>query len=563
MTLRPNDLAMREPVEITSIAEDLGLDPSDYEEFGRHKAKLALGLQRKLASRPRGKYILVTSVNPTPLGEGKTVITIGLAMALSRLGKRAVATIREPSLGPVFGQKGGGAGGGQSSLLPLHDINLHFTGDMHAVSSANNLLAAMLDNHIKRGRDPKVELSTVTWRRAIDMNDRGLASIETALDDPPQAPRRKTGFQLTAASEVMAILALAVDVADMRRRLGKITVGLSPSGKAVTAEDIGCAGAMAALLRDAIRPNLVQTCDHTPALVHTGPFGNIAHGSSSVVADLNALGLADYVVTESGFGADCGAEKFFDIKCRENSLWPDAVVLVCTVRALKFQSGRFDVRAGRPLPAKLLTEDLEALREGGVNLEAHMKLLRHFGLPVVVAVNRFPTDTDREVQELRQLALHSEAAAAVETQAYAKGPRGAEALAQAVMESAVESAAQRFLYPLEISPKEKLEVLAEKIYGADGVDLSNRAQSSLEMIEELGLSGLPVCVAKTQYSLSHDPQRLGRPRRYRLPIRDVHISSGAGFLYALAGDIRTMPALPSEPAALRIDLDAEGHIVGI
>ena len=554
---------MSGPLEIASIAEQLGLGPSDYEPFGKHKAKLRLGLREELVPRPKGKYVLITSINPTPLGEGKTVTAIGLAMALSQRGSRAVATIREPSLGPIFGRKGGGAGGGKASLVPSDDINLHFTGDLHAVSSANNLLAAMLDNHVKREKEPKADLATVTWQRVVDMNDRGLASIETALDDPPQAPRRRTGFQLTGASEVMALLALATDIADMRERLGRIVVGFTRSGNSVTAEEIGCAGAMAALLRDAIRPNLVQTCEQTPALVHTGSFANIGHGNSSVLADQIALRLSDYVVTEGGFGADCGAEKFFHIKCRGTDLRPDAVVLVCTVRSVKLHSGRFPVARGRRLPRRLLVEDLDALRAGSVNLQAHLEILERFGVRAVVAVNRFPSDTDREVRELLDLSLAFGASEAVESRAYSEGSEGAEELAQVVMQQCCQPAKSRFLYPLNAPVEEKLEALATGVYGAEGIDLSSEAQSSLRMTEDLGLSCLPVCVAKTQYSLSHDPKLLGRPRGYRLPIRDLRLASGAGFLYVLAGDVRTMPALPTHPAALRIDLDTNGRIVGI
>jgi len=551
------------PLPIEAVAAALGLRPDDVEPFGRHKGKLALGLEQRLAQRTGVRYVGVSAVSPTPLGEGKTVTAIGLAMALCRLGRPAIATLRQPSQGPVFGIKGGGAGGGRAALLPADDINLHFTGDLHAVAAANNLLAALLDNHLRRGKRPLVDAATVTWQRAVDMNDKGLAHIVTGLGAPTQAPLRETGFDLTAASEVMAILALATSFADLRRRLGRILVGLNPTGEPVCAEEIGCAGAMAALLRDAVRPNLVQTSDHTPALVHAGPFGNIAHGNCSILADYAAVRLADYVITESGFGSDCGAEKFFHIKCRTSGLKPDALVLVCTVRALKLQSGRFSVQPGKPLPAGLLAEDLEALRVGAVNLQAHLDIIRLFGLPVVVAVNRFPTDTELELDEVCQIARDSGATAVAVTDAYVRGGEGAEELAQAVVTACREPGPFRFLYPLEASPEEKIETLATRLYGAAGVDYEPLARRRLALYRELGFDTLPVCIAKTQYSLSHDPHLLGRPRGFRFPIRDVRLAAGAGFLYALAGEIQTMPGLPAEPAALRIDVDPAGKITGL
>lgn len=552
-----------DPREIGAIAAAIGLGPDEFEPVGRYKAKLALGLEQELADRPMAKYIDVTAVSPTPWGEGKTVTTIGLAMGLSRLGHRTIAALREPSLGPVFGIKGGGAGGGRASLLPSEDINLHFTGDSHAVSAATNLLAAMIDNHLKRRKSPVLDPSSVTWRRAVDMNDRGLGHIVSGLDDPPQAPLRETGFDLTAASEVMAIVSLAAGLSDLRQRLGRILVGTTPAGDPVFAEDLGCAGAMAALLRDAIRPNLVQTCEYTPALVHTGPFGNIAHGNSSIVADLIGVRLADYVVTESGFGADCGAEKFCNIKCRLSGLRPDAEILVCTTRALKLHSGRFEARPGKPLPAELQSEDLSALRAGAENLQAHIDIIRQFGLPVIVAINRFPNDMDRELEEIRRIALDYGATAAAVTDAYSRGSDGSLELAEAVTE-AVESPNQfDFLYPLNIPAEEKIETIATKIYGAQSVVYESLAHRRLEEFRQLGFGELPVCIAKTQYSLSHDPKRFGRPRGFHFPIRDVRLAAGAGFLYALAGDVRTMPGLPSEPAACHIDVDDSGQITGL
>lgn len=549
--------------KIENLAAQLGFGSEDMEPFGWYQGKLSLDLLTRLANRPKGKYIGVTAISPTPLGEGKTVTTIGLAMGLCRLGYQAIATLRQPSQGPVFGIKGGGSGGGKATLEPAQKINLHFTGDLHAIASANNLLAAMLDNHLKRGKEPRLDPATVLWRRVIDVCDKGLANIITGRDEPPMAPVRETGFDLTAASEVMAIVALASDLQDMRKRLGSIVVGQTLDGALVTAEQIGAAGAMAALLVDAIRPNLVQTVEGTPALVHAGPFANIAHGNSSVIADLLAIRLADYVVTESGFGSDCGAEKLFHIKCRASGLRPDVEVLVCTVRALKYQSGMFAVRPGRPLPTDLLSENLDALRGGAVNLQAHLTILQKFGVPTVVAINRFPTDTDQEITELRKIAVDSGATAVAVSDAFARGGVGAEVLARAVIKATETPSQFRLLYSLDDTPVEKMTILAREIYGADGVEIAPQAQEKLLRFTKLGYGQLPLCIAKTQYSLSHDPKRLGWPKGYRFPIRDVRLAAGAGFLYALAGDISTMPGLPTNPAALRIDLDSEGNIAGL
>ncbi len=551
------------PRPVDEIASSLDLGLRDYEPYGRHKAKLALGLERKLTERPLGRYVDVTAITPTPFGEGKTVVTIALAMALCREGKKAIATLREPSLAPVFGIKGGGAGGGRATLLPSDDVNLHFTGDMHAVTSATNLLAAMIDNHVKRGKSPILNPASITWQRCIDICDKGLSRIVTGLGNLRQAPLRETGFELTAASELMAVLSLATSFQDLRTRLGRVLVGQSTDDQLVFAEDLRCAGAMAALLRDAARPNLVQTCEHTPALVHTGPFGNIAHGNCSILADLAAVRLGDYVITESGFGADCGAEKFFDIKCRISGLRPTAEVLVCSVRALKMHSGRFRVRAGKPLPAELLSEDLESIREGSENLAAHIDIIRQFGLPVVVAVNQFPTDTDRELELVRQLAQSNGATAAEITDAFRLGSDGATSLARALIQACDKPNQFEFLYPLDMPPEDKFQTIATKIYGGEGVDFEPAAVRQLRKIKVDGFGQLPVCIAKTQYSLSHDPTRKGRPRGFRIPIREVRLASGADFIYALAGDIGTMPGLPSKPAANCIDVDSDGNITGL
>jgi formate--tetrahydrofolate ligase len=560
---RSTAVSLNDPWRIDAVAQSLGLGPDDYEPVGWHKAKLSLGLDERFQSRPLAKYIGVTAVSPTPLGEGKTVTTIGVAMALARLGHRSIATLREPSLAPVFGIKGGGAGGGKATLVPADDINLHFTGDIHAVTSANNLLAAMIDNHIKRRKAPLIEPSSVTWRRVLDMNDKGLAHIVTGLDDVPQAPLRETGFELTAASEVMAILALTTGIADLRERLGRIVVGRTTEGRLVTAEELGAAGAMAALLKDAVRPNLVQTCEHTPAIVHSGPFGNIAHGNSSVLADRAAVRLADFVVTESGFGADCGAEKFFDIKCRTSGLRSDAEVLVATVRALKMQSGRFNVRPGRPIPRELFQENIDALRAGACNLQAHLDIVRQFSVPVVVAVNRFPEDTDHELEAVRQIALENGAVAAAVSDAFRCGGEGALELASAVVAAAKAESRFEFLYPLDMPLEEKIRTLATRLYGARDVEFEAAAHKRLEQFTRAGFGNLPVCIAKTQYSLSHDPTLLGRPTGFRFPVRDVRLAAGAGFVYALAGEIQTMPGLPSLPAACHIDIDSSGQIQGL
>lgn len=554
---------MVKPLPITQIAEQLKLSPQDFEPFGWYKGKLALGLERRLPGRDSAKYVGVTAMSPTPLGEGKTVTAIGLAMALCREGHPAIVALRQPSLGPVFGIKGGGAGGGLASLLPAEDINLHFTGDMHAVTSAHNLLAAMIDNHVKRRCAPLISPASLFWKRVIDLNDKGLAHIISGLDDPPQAPLRETGFELTASSEIMAILALADGLPDLRRRLGQIIVGESPSGDPVIADEIGATGAMTALLHEAIRPNLVQTCEHTPAFVHAGPFANIAHGNSSVLADLAAMRLADYVVTESGFGADCGVEKLFNIKCRISGLRPSAEVIVCTVRALKFHSGRYAIKPGQPISQSLLNEDIEAIQIGVVNLQAHLDVLRRFGVPTVVALNRFPHDTEREVETVRRFALDFGAAAFAVTDAFSRGSIGAIELARAVMSACDQPNHFRFLYPLDMTIEEKLTTVARDVYGGEGIELQPQARRRLSQFHDWGFDCLPICIAKTQYSLSHDPTCLGRPRGFRVPIHDLRLAAGAGFIYAIAGDISTMPGLPRDPAAFRISVTDDGMISGI
>lgn len=545
---------------IGELASGLGLGENDVEPLGWYKGKFALGLESRLTDRPLAKYVNVTAINPTPLGEGKTVTSIGLSMGLNRIGKRAIVTLRQPSQGPLFGIKGGGAGGGNSKLFPADEINLHFTGDMHAIGAATNLLAALIDNHLARKATPIIDPATVFWQRCVDICDRGLRKVQTAVGDGEKWITRTTAFDLTPASEIMAILALATSLPDFSRRIGRILVGLTPQGDPVFVDDLKVTGALTAILKDAVRPNLVQTLEGTPAIAHAGPFANIAHGNSSVLGDLIATRLADYVVTESGFGSDCGAEKFFNIKCRVSGLRPDVEVVVCTVRALKLHSGQFAVKAGKPLPPELLTENLPALRAGAVNLQAHLEILRQFGVPTVIAVNRFPDDTDAELEEVRKIAIAAGASDVAVSTVFADGGTGAVGLAQAVVKAAALPSNFQFLYSLELPPEEKLRTIATQVYGADGVDISPEATDQLELYRRIGFGNLPVCIAKTQYSLSHDPKLIGRPKGFRIPIRQVRLAAGAGFLYALAGEIQTMPGLPSQPAAFRIFVDADGTI---
>ncbi len=558
-----SDSPLPSPRPLSEIVQGLQLDATAVEPYGWYAGKLELNCIQQLQDRPNGCYVGVTAVSPTPFGEGKTVVAIGLAMALQRLGKRTIVNLRQPSLAPVFGIKGGGAGGGRASLLPADQINLHFTGDLHAVAAANNLLAAMLDNHAKRRLTPQVDISGISWRRVLDMNDKGLARIESGLDDPIQAPRRETGFDLTAASEVMSVLALATDPADLRNRMGRIVVARSVAGDYITADDIGAGGAMTALVINAFRPNLVQTCEHSPAFVHAGPFANISHGNSSVVADLAALRLAEYVVTESGFGADLGAEKLFNIKCRASGIRPNAEVLVCTVRALKYQSGRFDVRPGRPLPDELIRENVDALTEGSSNLLGHLDILRKFGLPAVVAINRFPTDSDREIETLQRIAMDAGASKTAVADVFARGSEGALELAEAVIAIASQPNHFQLLYPSEATLEDKLRSLACHIYGAEDVEFETGVREKLKEFTDRGYGHLPVCVAKTQYSLSHDPKLNGRPRGFRFPVRDVRLAAGAGFVLAMAEGISLLPGLPRNPAARRIDVDPNGKILGL
>ncbi|MFO1051683.1 MAG: formate--tetrahydrofolate ligase [Planctomycetota bacterium] len=561
-----NDLEIARAAQLrplTDVARVLGLTESDLEPYGSTMAKVKLDVIDREPIRDRARYVVVTAINPTPLGEGKTVHTVGLSMALNRIDKRAVCVIRQPSMGPVFGIKGGAAGGGHSQVVPPEDFNLHLTGDFHAVAAANNLLAAMVDTSLLLDNPLDLDPEQVTWRRVVDMNDRALRDIQIGLGGDKNGVPRRTGFDITAASEVMAVLGLSRDMADMRARLGRMVVGFTKGGQPVTAEQFKAAGAMAAILRRALMPTLMQTLEGTPALVHTGPFANIAHGNSSIVADQIGLRCADFVVTEAGFGADMGAEKFFNIKCRVSGLRPHAALLVCTVRALKVHSGRFDVVAGKPLPEGLLQENLDAIRAGAGNLVKQIENVRLHGVPVVVAINRFPADTSAELELVRKLALEAGAFDAAVTTLFGDGGKGGEDVARAIARAAEEPQTFRFLYPETVCLKEKIETIATKVYGAGAVEFSKLAESKLAQFERNGWGRFPICMAKTQYSLSHDAKLRGRPEGFTFPILDVRASVGAGFVYPLAGEVMTMPGLGRTPNAIHIDLDENGDIQGL
>ncbi len=548
---------------IKEIAESVGLTEDDLEYYGRYKAKVNLDVAEKFKDRPQAKYIDVTAITPTPLGEGKSVTLVGLSQALARIGKRVFTTIRQPSMGPTFGIKGGAAGGGYSQVVPMEDFNLHLTGDIHAVGVAHNLLAAFLDNSLQKGNPLNINLYSITWNRVVDVSDRALRNIVIGLGGKMDGVPRQSGFDITVASEIMAILALTTGLKDIRERLGRIVVGMNMDKKAVTAEDLKCAGAMTVLMKDAIKPTLMQTLENTPVLVHAGPFANIAHGNSSVIADQIAVRLADYVVTESGFGADIGAEKFMDIKCRASGLKPDAVVLTATVRAIKMHSGRYTVVPGKPLEEGLITENIPHIEEGGCNLKKQIENMLSFGIPVVVAVNRFTPDTDKEIETVRRIALDAGADAAIESNVWAEGGKGGEELAEAVVAAADKPSEFKFLYPLDISIKEKIEIITTKFYGAAGVEYTPLANRQIKSYTELGYDNLPLCMAKTHLSLSHDPKLKGAPTGFKVPVREVRASIGAGFLYPLLGEMRTMPGLPTVPAGAHVDIDEDGKVVGL
>lgn len=540
---------------IREVVESFGITEDDLELYGKYKAKLSDELWERVKDREDGKLVLVTAINPTPAGEGKTTVTVGLGQALNKMGKKTMIALREPSLGPCFGVKGGAAGGGYSQVVPMEDLNLHFTGDFHAITSANNLLAAMLDNHIQQGNVLDIDMRQITWKRCVDMNDRVLRNVVVGLGAKADGFVREDHFVITVASEIMAILCLCKDMEDLKERLGQIIVAYNRNGEPVTAKDLQAVGAMAALLKDAIKPNVIQTLEHTPALVHGGPFANIAHGCNSVRATKTALKLSDIVITEAGFGADLGAEKFFDIKCRKSDLKPDAVVLVATVKALKYNGG---------VPkTELTTENLDALKKGIVNLEKHIENLQKFGVPVVVTLNAFITDTQAEYELIRKFCEEKGCEFAL-ANVWAEGGEGGKALAEKLLDTLnTKESHYHPLYNLDIPLKEKIETIAKEIYGADGVTYAPAASRALKRLEELGFGNLPVCMAKNQYSLSDDQTKLGRPSGFDITVRDVYVSAGAGFVVVLTGNVMTMPGLPKHPAAFDIDVDDNGVITGL
>ena len=540
---------------ITEVVKEIGLTADDLELYGKYKAKISNEYLKKIEGNKKGKLILVTAINPTPAGEGKTTTSVGLGQAFGKLGKKAIIALREPSLGPCFGIKGGAAGGGYAQVVPMEDLNLHFTGDFHAITSANNLLAALLDNHIQQGNALRIDTRQIVWKRCLDMNDRVLRNVVVGLGSKTDGFVREDHFVITVASEIMAILCLATDLEDLKDRLGKIIVAYNLDGKPVTAKDLQAVGAMAALLKDAILPNVIQTLEHTPALVHGGPFANIAHGCNSVRATTAALSMADYVVTEAGFGADLGAEKFFDIKCRQAGLSPDAVVLVATIRALKYNGG---------VPkTELSAENVEALEKGIVNLEKHIENLQKYKVPVVVTLNSFVTDSEAEIAFVKQFCEERGCEFAI-SEVWEKGGEGGIALAEKVLKT-LEEKESHFepLYPSELPLTEKIETVAKEIYGAKGVNYTAAAKKQLAKLTELGFGDLPVCMAKTQYSLSDDPALLGRPKDFDITVREAYVSAGAGFVVVLTGAVMTMPGLPKQPAAFGIDVDESGRITGL
>jgi len=562
----PTDLEIARRAKLKpmpEIAEQMGIDARLLEPYGHDVAKIKLEALEELKDRPKAKYVVVSAITPTPLGEGKTTTTVGLGDALVKIGKRATVAIRQPSMGPTFGIKGGAAGGGYSQVVPMERLNLHLTGDFHAVTAAHNLLAAMIDNHIHHNlRDFPIDLHSITWRRVLDVSDRVLRSIVVGLGATEDGVTRQTGFDITAASEIMAILALSTSLQDLRERLGRIVIGLARDGKPITADYLKAGGAMTVIMRDAIKPNLLQTLENTPVMVHAGPFGNIANGASSVLADMIAIHCGDFLVTEAGFGADMGAERFFNIKCRTSGLAPDAAVLVATVRALKAHSGKYRVVAGRPLPPDLLKENPDDVMAGAANLRKQVENIQIHGVTPVVAINSFPGDHPSEHRAIRELAEHLGVRSAV-TNNFAHGGDGARELAQMVAEAAEEPSTFQLLYPDAATLREKIEAVALRVYGAAGVDYSATAAKQLAAFEASGFGRLPVCIAKTQYSISSDPKLMGAPTGWTLPVREVRASVGAGFIYPICGEIRTMPGLPTTPNAAGMDIDENGEIIGL
>ncbi len=562
----PSDLDIAQAAELLpvwEIAEKMGLGRSDIELYGDHMAKVRLETVEGLADRPNARYVLVTAITPTPLGEGKSTTTVGLGQGMHHIGRTATVAIRQPSQGPTFGIKGGAAGGGYSQVVPMEQFNLHMTGDMHAVTAANNLLAAMIDAHIYQGNELEIDPYSIMWRRVLDVNDRGLRNIVSGLGAKSDGPQRQTGFDITAASEVMAILALTTGLEDMRARFGRVTVGSDRKRQPVTAEQLQAAGSMTVLMKEAIKPNIFQTLENTPALVHAGPFANIAHGNSSVLADLIGIKTSEYLITEAGFGADIGAEKFFNIKCRYSGLRPDAAVLVATVRALKSHTGRYRVVPGRPLPEEMLAEGPDDVAEGAANLRKQIQNVRAHGVSPVVCVNCFASDFQSEIDVIGRVAEEEGARWAVSTH-WAEGGSGASELARAVVEAAEEPSEFQFLYELDQPLKAKMEKIATTIYGADGIEYTALADRQIRQYEQSGFGNLPICMAKTHLSLSHDPRLKGAPSGFTVPVREVRASVGAGFVYPLLGEMRTMPGLGSRPAAQNVDIDLEtGQVIGL
>ncbi len=563
----PSDIEIAQSanlVHINKIAEQLGLDPeTDLEHYGKYMAKVNLDVLDRLKDRPDAKYVDVTAITPTPLGEGKSTTLVGLGQAMKHIGKRAVITIRQPSQGPTFGIKGGAAGGGYSQVVPMENFNLHLTGDIHAITAAHNLIAAMIDNHLYHGNALNLDMHKIAWRRVMDLNDRALRNVIVGLGEKEDGIPRQTGFDITVASEIMAILALTTSLEDLRARIGRIVIGYNKDKQPVTVEDLKAAGAATVLLRDAIKPTLLQTLENTPAMVHCGPFANIAHGNSSVLADMIAVKCADYVLTESGFGADIGAEKFFDIKCRASGLRPNAAVLVVTVRALKAHTGKYKVVAGKALDAGLTSENVADVEHGAANMVRHLENMRKFGVNPVVAINAFATDTQPEIDAIREIALAAGATGVAVARHWAEGGAGATELAEMVVDACNQPNDFKFLYPVDWPIKKKIETIATEIYRADGVDYTPEADKQIETFEKNGFGGLPICMAKTHLSFTAEPSVKGAPVGFRLPVREVRASVGAGFIYPLCGEMRTMPGLPKTPAAEAVDLNDEGKVVGL
>ena len=551
-------------LHIDQIAEQMGLDPErDLEHYGKHIAKISLESLERLQSCPNAKYIVVTALTPTPLGEGKSTMTVGIGQAMKHIGKRSIVTMRQPSQGPTFGIKGGAAGGGYSQIVPMESFNLHLTGDIHAITAAHNLQAAMIDNHLHQGNKLNIVPHQIMWQRVVDLNDRALRNVIVGLGAKQDGVPRQTGFDIAVASELMACLALTTSLQDLRKRLGKIVVAYDDSRKPVTAEDLKSAGAATVLLRDAIKPNLMQTLEHTPALIHCGPFANIAHGNSSVLADLIAIKCTDYLFTEAGFGADIGAEKFFNIKCRYSGLRPNAAIVVVTTRALKAHTGKYRIVPGRPLDPALLEENVADVEQGSANMVRHIQNLRKFGINPVVAINHFADDTDKELDAVKRIAVEAGAVGAAVARHWAEGGRGAGEVAELVVDACERPNDFQFLYPLEWPIKKKIETIAAEMYSAGSVTYSQQANRQIRMFERDGFGDLPICVAKTHLSFTADPKIKGAPSGFELPIREVRASVGAGFVYPIAGGVRTMPGLPSSPAAERVDIDENGRVVGL